>query len=82
MSEDAKKVLLTWLARMANQNNECLQNLMETDICDENDGNQESLDDIDIYTVDNIEYCHIEKYYDDQTYQDMKSGKIMSIDSC
>ena len=78
MSEEAKKVLLTWLGVMANQNNECLQNMMEAEICDDTEENEDGLDDMDIYTVDKIEYYDVEKYYDDQTYQDMKSGKKMS----
>ena len=72
MSEEAKKVLLSWLGVMASQNNECLQNMMEAEICDDTEVNEDSLDDIDIYTVDKIEYYDVEKYYDDQTYQEIR----------
>ena len=77
MAMEAKKTLNDWLTKMANQNNQCLENLVRKDI---RKPQEESLDNstnnnISKTTVDNIEYYHIEKLYEDNIYQDMKSGK-------
>ena len=77
---EAKKTLNDWLTKMANQNNQCLENLVRKDI---RKPQEESVDNstnnnISKTTVDNIEYYHIEKLYEDniyEDYQDMKSGK-------
>ena len=81
MSQEAKITLLKWLKKMANQKNDCLQNLIEPDSCEtqlEMAENMANPDQIAIYSIDNIDYCHIDKWYDDEIYQDMKSGKYIN----
>ena len=80
MSEEAKKTLDDWLMKMANQSNQCLENLVKTDsrkphdesADQENNANKN----ISNATVDKIEYYLIERFYDDNIYNDMKSGKM------
>ena len=80
MAEEAKKTLNDWLTEMANQNNQCLENLVQKNIRkpQEDVDNSTNLN-ISKTTVDNIEYYHIEKLYEDNIYQDMKSGKCQQI---
>ena len=77
MSEEAKKTLQDWLTKMANQDNQCLENLVKINI---RKPEEESVDNSENHnisenTVHTIDYYHIEKLYDDNLYQDMKSGK-------
>ena len=76
MSGEAKQTLTNWLSRMATQDNQCLNSLLQTETCEIN-GNPANNANIDILNVDKIDYCHVEKWYDDETYHNMKSG-IMS----
>ena len=80
MSEEAKKTLDDWLMKMANQNNQCLENLVKTDSRkpqdESTDEEKNSNKDISKAAVDKIEYYLIERFYDDNIYNDMKSGKM------
>lgn len=81
MSEEAKKTLTDWLTKMANQSNQCLQNLVEIDgrKPQEESANQENNANHSFSktTVNKIEYYHIERFYDDDDISDdMKSGKV------
>ena len=78
MSGEAKQTLTNWLSRMATQDNQCLNSLLQTETCEIN-GNPANNANIDILNVDKIDYCHVEKWYDDETYQNMKSG--MNVNS-
>ena len=80
MSDVAKKTLNDWLTKMANQSNQCLENLVQKDIRKpQEDADNSTNHNISKTTVDNIEYYHIEKLYEDNIYQDMKSGKCQQI---
>ena len=75
MSGEAKQTLTNWLSRMATQDNQCLNSLLQAETCEIN-GNPANNANIDILNVDKIDYCHVEKWYDDETYQNMKRKKI------
>ena len=80
MSDAAKKTLNDWLTKMGNQTNQCLENLLQKDIRKPQEESDDSTNHIiSETTVDNIEYYHIEKLYEDNIYQDMKSGKCQQI---
>ena len=80
MSEEARKTLDDWLVKMANQDNQCLENLVKTDSrkaqdesTDQENNNNKNFSNA---SVDKIEYYLIERFYDDNIYKDMKSGKM------
>ena len=60
MAEEAKKTLNAWLTKMSNQNNQCLENLVQKNIRKpQEDVDNSTNHNICKTTVDNIEYYHI-----------------------